>query len=95
MDELTVRAIVRGMFLTALEYDKNHQLSDVALKATIRGAGYEYTIDQVRHQMEYLEGKYLIQIKKQSRNLWLAKLTDMGTDVLEGRKEADGVILSV
>lgn len=93
MDDLTFREIIRGEFLKALVYDHNHELSDVALKASVWSLDYRITIEQVRHEINYLEDKYVIEKTIKNAKLWMVRLNAKGRDVLEGREEIKGIII--
>ncbi len=94
MNETTKHLTIRGLILEGMRYDPRGELSDVAIGKLLWGAIIRATAAEIHRDLEYLEGKAYIEIRKRSADLWIGKLTSKGTDLLEGRIEDDGVVLS-
>lgn len=80
------RQTLRWRCLNAAYHSKPVPLGDVLACRICADVGLPSDIPQVREAMEYLEGKDLVTLRRTSVS-WLARITDEGTDVVEGNAE--------
>jgi hypothetical protein len=80
------RQTLRWRVLNSAYHSKPVPLGDVLACRICADTGLSADVQQVREAMDYLEGKELVTVRRASVS-WLARITDEGTDVVEGNIE--------
>jgi hypothetical protein len=80
------RESLRWRVLSATYHSKPVSLSDALALRICSDTGLDADIQIVREAFDYLEGKELVIVKRHAV-AWLGRITDQGTDVVEGNVE--------
>lgn len=77
------REQLRWYLILALYNASPNELCEEVIQATMRGIYPDVTPVEVRQQLDYLESRELIKLRKQPDGRWWADLTRYGTDLSE------------
>lgn len=77
------REQLRWYLILALYNASPNELCEEVIQATMRGIYPDVTPVEVRQQLDYLESRELIKLRKQPDGRWWADLTRVGTDLAE------------
>lgn len=77
------REQLRWYLILALYNASPNELCEEVIQATMRGIYPDVTPVEVRQQLDYLESRELIKLRKQPDGRWWADLTRTGTDLAE------------
>ena len=77
------RETMRWLILRPLEAGGSLGCGEALIRATVDGEIPDGTAREIRTQLDYLERRELVTISGRDRPTWIAKLTRIGTDVVE------------
>jgi hypothetical protein len=77
---------LRWRVLSSCYNGKPMALGDVLVLRICADTGFNVERQHVREALDYLEGKELVTLKRNAVE-WLSRITDDGTDVVEGNAE--------
>lgn len=77
------REQLRWYLILALYNASPNELCEEVIQATMRGIYPDVTPVEVRQQLDYLESRELIKLRKQPDGRWWADLARVGTDLAE------------
>lgn len=83
------REQLRWILLLALNYGRPNSVTEALIAATARELISDVTPLEVRRELDYLETRCLVSVKREPSGQWLAELTRMGVDVVEYTVECD------
>ena len=81
--EKTRRELVRWYLLLALNHARPYGCYEEVVLATVQGVYPDATQLEVRRELDYLEDRGLVQLRKEPSGRWWADLTRYGTDMAE------------
>lgn len=82
------REEARWLMLRVLYMARPFQASETVILRGLTSADLPVTVVNIRRELDYLASKGLIEIVSKKRNVWQAKLTAYGVDVVEYAKDA-------
>lgn len=87
---------LRGAIMAALRVE--NELGDHLIRMLLEGTPYEASLESIKQELDYLEGKGYIKLSKVSISgigvsRIVAKLTSRGRDLLEGTLPPDGGVV--
>lgn len=77
------REQLRWLLLLALNYARPYGAQEVVMLGTAQGVYPDATGLEVRRELDYLEGRRLVEIKRAPSGPWHAELTRYGVDIAE------------
>jgi hypothetical protein len=77
------REQLRWLLLLALNYARPYGAQEVVMLGTAQGVYPDATGLEVRRELDYLEGRRLVEIKRSPSGPWHAELTRYGVDIAE------------
>jgi len=83
------REQIRWFLLTALNIARPVGMYTEALLPIVQATYVDATHQEVRRELDYLEERKLVQIKRDSMDRWFAELARYGIDVVEYTVECD------
>jgi Fe2+ or Zn2+ uptake regulation protein len=85
-------ANIRLVVLQMLQQDADYSVNENILRSALEPFGHRIGLDKLRTELGWLEEQGLMEVERvASGKLWVAKLTNRGLDVAEGRSVAPGV----
>lgn len=82
------REQLRWILLLALNHARPYGAAEVVLLGTAQGVYPDATALEVRRELDYLEGRRLVEVKRDPGGSWRATLTRHGVDFAEYTVEA-------
>lgn len=77
------RESMRWYLILALNNARPEEICEEVIQATMRAIYPDSTPLEVRRELDYLEGRELVQLRKEPAGRWWADLTRYGVDVAE------------
>lgn len=77
------REQIRWIVLDALNHGRPYEVVEPLILSAIQGVPVQCTALELRREIDYLEERGLVEIKKLEGSPWLCKLTRSGVDVVE------------
>lgn len=87
--EKTRRETIRWEILRALNAGRPESVAELLVLSAIQAIPIECTARELRRELDYLEERELIRLKRLEGAPWLADLTRYGVDVFEYTVECD------
>lgn len=96
--ETTEKMVLRGNILRICEAAEPLGAGQEIILGALKREGFAVSAADIRNACEYMQGKGLLELKEIRNDVLdirrtLAKITPLGTDVLEGNAAADGIQL--
>lgn len=83
------RESVRWYILVALNSGRPEAVSEALVLSAIQAIPIQCTALELRREMDYLEDRKLVQLKRHEGAPWLAELTRYGVDIVEYTIDCD------
>ena len=80
------RQALRWRVLSACYHGKPGHIGEVIVLRICADTGFEVDMHLIHEALDYLEGKELITVQRRAVE-WLSRITDEGTDVVEGNAD--------
>lgn len=77
------REYIRWILLLALNNGRPEELNEIVLLLTVQAVYPSATSLEIRQQLDYLEERQLVKVRKKPDNTWYTSLTRDGIDVVE------------
>lgn len=77
------RENLRWYILLALNNSRPEELFETIILQTMQGIYPDATAKEIRVELDYLEDRRLLHIRKTPDNLWFADLNRLGVDIVE------------
>lgn len=75
--------VARWYALVALDAGRPNYVNEDMLLSALNGASMHVTHHELRRELEYLSDRKMVELQGQESDLWEAKLTSLGVDVVE------------
>ena len=86
-----LREDVRRIVLDLLEQDAGYDLSATMIQTGLAEFGHRPSADQLKTELNWLAEQGYLNLETRGDNILVAKLTQRGADVVEGRAAVPGV----
>lgn len=83
------REAVRWFLMITANVSRPQGIYTEAMLGVIQGAYQDATHQEIRRELDYLEERELVKIKRDSMDRWMVELTRDGVDVVEYTVECD------
>ena len=77
------REQMRWTLMLALNYGRPNPVTEALLLGTVRELTADATPLEVRRELDYLDDRSLIKVRREPNGQWLAELTRHGVDIVE------------
>jgi hypothetical protein len=77
------REQIRWIVLDALNHGRPYEVAEPLILSAIQGVPVQCTAMELRREIDYLEERGLIEVRKLEGASWLARLTRHGVDIVE------------
>jgi len=77
------RETLRWYLLLALNNARPEELAEEIIQSTMRSIYPDATAVEVRRELDYLQGRDLVSLRKEPSGRWWGKLTRVGADIAE------------